>query len=98
MTDNARILKDFINFSQKNAELFTDEISASIANILPNLPDDIDQIAEEILKWCEQYPQIYDAFNKLPLSGIERGPGGSKTELTAKQIKTELNNRFSKSK
>lgn len=96
MTSHAQTIKDFIDFSQKNSELFTDEISASIANILPNLPDDVEQISDAIFEWCEKYPQIYNAFTQIPSSilGSDRAPGGYKTELTVEQIKAELNNRF----
>lgn len=96
MTNYAQIIRDFIDFSQKNAELFTDEISASIADLLSSLSDDIEQISEAIFEWCEKYPQIDNGFTQLPLSNLpgERGPGGSKTEVTVEQIKTELNNRF----
>ena len=98
---HAQNIKDFIEFSQKNAELFTDEISASITNILPNLPDDIEQISDAIMQWCEEnYPKIYDAFTQLSIinpSG-DRGPGGGPTEITAQQVKAELDNRFRQSK
>ncbi|MEH2067145.1 MAG: hypothetical protein V7K47_03055 [Nostoc sp.] len=97
MTSPTQTIRDFIDFSQKKPELFTDEISASIANILSNLPDDVEQISDAIFEWCEKYPQIYNAFIQIPssiLGSDDRAPGNIPTELTAKQMKQELNNRF----
>jgi hypothetical protein len=99
LSSHERNIRDFLDFAQKNIELFTDEICASLAEILPTLPDDIEKISDAIALWCEKHPQIYDAFINLPITNLsDRAPGGGPTEITAQQVKAELDNRFRQSK
>jgi hypothetical protein len=56
---------DFIYITQTHPELFTAEYRADFAQLVATLPEDIEEIANEIALWCEAHPHILDAIFEL---------------------------------
>ncbi|ACC80970.1 hypothetical protein [Nostoc punctiforme] len=97
-----QIIKDLNYIAQNNPELFTEEVRASLENLLSTLPDDlkdIEEISDAIVIWVEEHPQIHNTLMKLPISSSsERGAGGIPTRITPKEAKGLLDNIVRQSK
>ena len=84
---------DFIYVAQKQPELFTVEDRADFAQLVANLPEDIEEISNAIALWCDTHPHILDAIFALPVEEASlRAAGGRNTPLTGKEAKDALEN------
>lgn len=84
----------FICVIQKQPELFTEENGTEILSLLEKLPDDVEEISNEIVLWYENHPQILDAILDIPVEDLEslRGPNGTKPSLTGQETKGIIGN------
>lgn len=53
----------FQNLWKNQPDLFSEEIRLSLSQILSELEEDLDQISEKILEWCQSYPEIKKALS-----------------------------------
>ena len=85
---------DFIYVAQKQPELFTTEDRADFAQLVATLPDDLEEISNEIALWCEAHPHILNAIFDLPVEELDslRAAGGRNTPLTGKEAKDAIEN------
>ncbi|TAG60656.1 MAG: hypothetical protein EAZ28_06310 [Oscillatoriales cyanobacterium] len=85
---------DFIYITQTHPELFTTEDRIDLAKLVATLPEDIEEISNEIALWCDTHPHILDAIFALPVEELDslRAAGGRNTPLTGKEAKDALEN------
>ncbi len=85
---------DFVYIVQNQPELFTAEDRADFAELIATLPEDVEEISNQIALWCETRPHILDAIFALPIgeSDSVRAAGGRNTPLTGKESKDAIEN------
>jgi hypothetical protein len=85
---------DFIYITQTHPELFTTEDRIDLAKLVATLPEDIEEISNEIALWCDTHPHILDAIFELPVEELDslRAAGGRNTPLTGKESKDAIEN------
>jgi hypothetical protein len=79
---------------QNQPELFTAEDRIDLAKLVATLPEDIEEISNEIALWCDTHPHILDAIFDLPVEELDslRAAGGRNTPLTGKESKDAIEN------
>jgi len=65
---------------------------ADFAKLVATLPDDVEEISNEIALWCKAHPHILDAIFALPTEELFRAAGGRNTPLTGKEAKDAIEN------
>ncbi|NES17944.1 MAG: hypothetical protein F6K41_03235 [Symploca sp. SIO3E6] len=85
---------DFVYIAEKQPELFTAKDRADLAQLVATLPEDVEEISNQIALWCESHPHILDAIFDLPVeeSASLRAAGGRDTSLTGKESKDAIEN------
>ena len=61
MTFAYKNIEAFIDLQQKTPELFNTQDRQTLAD---KIPEDIEEISESLLAWCEQRPEINDALQQ----------------------------------
>ncbi|MFB2891609.1 hypothetical protein ACE1CI_01565 [Aerosakkonemataceae cyanobacterium BLCC-F50] len=75
----------FVHLYQSQPQLFS-SVKDSVAKLCDNLPDDLENISEAILEWCQDGDRnIYGEFLKI-LPNNTKAPGGKKN-LNVEQAK-----------
>lgn len=92
MTFAYKNIKAFIHLLENTPELFNTENRQTLAD---KIPEDIEDISESLLAWCEQRPEINDALRQvrrtLPDDKYKsRGVGGTFPDART-QAKDEKN-------
>ncbi len=72
-------IEAFIQLLKNNPELFNNQDTETLAD---KIPEDIENISESLLAWCEQRPEINDALQQVRRSLPDdeppfKGPGGT---------------------
>ena len=97
---------NFTELLNNQYSLFSDEDRAYLDKLIASQPDDIEQLSNAILEWCEANPEIDHALAELELefkenpSGELRLPGvnmGKKPPLDKKHPKKILLNAIQES-
>ncbi len=86
---------DFAYVLQKKPDLLSLETKSSLEDLLKNLPDDVNEISNQITLWYENHPNIEKAIFELlelPLNSSVRGAGNRKTKMTPKEAKELIEN------
>ncbi len=91
-------LLDFVYVLQQQPDLLTPETKSSLEDLLKRLPDDVDEISNQITLWYENHPNIEGAIFELPTNSSERGAASRKTKMTPKEAKELIENAIRQSK
>ena len=83
---------DFVSVIKEQPDLLTAEDRLSLEDLLKTLPDDVNEISNQITVWYENRPLIEDAIFDIPTNSNERGAGGRKTKPTAREFKELIEN------
>ncbi len=72
-------IEAFIQLLENTQELFNTQDRQTLAD---KIPEDIEDISESLLAWCEKRPEIHDALRQVRRSlpddePLHRGPGGT---------------------
>jgi hypothetical protein len=84
----------FVCVIKNQPELFTVENGTELLELLAKLPDDVEEISNEIALWYETHPQILGAILEVPVEDLDsvRGPNGTKPSLTGQETKSIIGN------
>lgn len=82
----------FVYLIKKQPNLFKEEERTNLRQLLQKLPDNVEKISDAIDDWCKKYPQIRDAFLKIPTDDLIRAANGRATPLTGKETKEIIEN------
>lgn len=88
--EDEQIVIAFVRLYQTQPELFSD-FQNSLAELCDNLPDDLEEISEKILAWCQdEAPQVNSELLQL-LPASTKAVGGSKNQ-NVEQAKELIDN------
>lgn len=83
---------DFVSVIKEQPNLLTLEDWLSLDDLLKTLPDDVNEISNQIADWYGKHPHIEDAIFKLPTYSNQKGAGSRKVKPTDKEFKILIEN------
>jgi len=83
----------FADLLEKKPELFS-EHQTSLSELYESLPDDLDAISKQIIRWCRKH-NVYGEFLEI-LPDSTKGPGGRKN-LNVEKAKELIDNSIRRS-
>jgi hypothetical protein len=90
-----KVIKTFATLLKAEPYLFAEQDITSLWQLIPNLPDNVNAIAQELISWCQQRPEIFETLeDELGSRGVAESIPVAKPEDYKTLLKNKMRESF----